>query len=69
MHPSIEHVLSLFGYDHLPEDLQEVSRPFHDLAHHLAARLPSGIELTVGLRKLLEAKDATVRHAALTKED
>lgn len=67
-HPSTTHVLSLFRYGHLPLHLQEVSKPFSDLAFEMAARLGDGPELTVGLRKLLEAKDAIVRHAVLNFE-
>lgn len=67
-HPSTEHVLSLFRYEHLPERLQVVSKPFSDLAHEMADNLGDGPELTVGLRKLLESKDAIVRHAVLTRE-
>lgn len=44
-----------------------VSRPACELAEHYADTLPSGPELTVGLRKLLEAKDCFVR-AALDRE-
>jgi len=65
-HPGTVHILSLFAYEHLPEHLQAVSKPFHDLAVSTADSLGDGPELTVGLRKLLEAKDAIVRHAALT---
>lgn len=61
MHPSVEHVLRFFAYDHLPLHLQEVSRPFADLAKQTAQRAPSNPETTVALRKLLEAKDAAVR--------
>lgn len=61
-HPSIENILSYFAYAHLPSNLQEISRPFHDLAHQMAD-LPSGPEVTVCLRKLLEAKDCAVRAA------
>lgn len=57
----IEHVLQFFAFEHLPEHLQEVSKPFHDLAHETAGRVPHGPELTVALRKLLESKDAAVR--------
>lgn len=64
-HPATDHILSLFTYAHLPGHLQAVSKPFHDLAVSTADRLGDGPELTVGLRKLLEAKDALVRHAAL----
>ena len=63
-HPATEQVLRYFAYEHLPERLQEVSRPFHRLAHDLTANLGlQGPELTVALRKLLEAKDCAVRAA------
>jgi hypothetical protein len=54
-------LLRYFAYDHLPEKLQEVSKPFHDLAKHIEGTLPSGPETTVALRKLLESKDCAVR--------
>lgn len=58
-HPT-EPVLQFFAYAHLPEHLQEVSRPFAELANHLLT-LPRNPERTVALRKLLEAKDCAVR--------
>lgn len=61
MHPAIQHVLKFFDYHHLPADLQEVSRPFGELARQVAERAPDSQETTVALRKLLEAKDAAVR--------
>lgn len=61
MHPAISHVLPFFKYDHLPKNLQEVSRPFSELADQVANRNPNNQETTVALRKLLEAKDAAVR--------
>ena len=60
MNPA-EHVLQFFTYAHLPEHLQVVSRPCAELAHEMVTNLPLNQELTVGLRKLLEAKDAFVR--------
>lgn len=63
MHPAIRHVLQFFKYDHLPPHLQEISRPFGELAQVVAARAPDNQESTVALRKLLEAKDAAVRAA------
>lgn len=55
-------VLRYFEYAHLPPALGEISRDFHDLAHRLAASEHADpAELTVALRKLLEAKDAAVR--------
>lgn len=62
LHPSVEEILRWFDFDHLPPRLQDVSRPIHDLAHKYAQEL-EGSELTTGLRKLLEAKDALVRAA------
>jgi hypothetical protein len=58
-----EPILKFFAYAHLPEKLQEVSKPFFDLADHLVATLPRCAERTVALRKLLEGKDAAVRAA------
>ncbi|MEL6754962.1 MAG: hypothetical protein AAFP81_00890 [Pseudomonadota bacterium] len=56
-----EHILQFFAYDHLPERLQAVSKPFGDMAHSIVETLPRNPERTVALRKLLEAKDAAVR--------
>jgi hypothetical protein len=61
MHPAITSVLKFFSYGHLPVKLQEVSRPFADLAQQVAERAPDSPETTVALRKLLEAKDCAVR--------
>jgi hypothetical protein len=62
-HPSIVAVLRFFVYDHLPDRLQEISRPFSDLAERIAESAPNDPETTVALRKLLESKDAAVRAA------
>jgi hypothetical protein len=61
LHPTVTHVLKFFSYAHLPAKLQEVSKPFCDLAQSVAERCPDNLETTVALRKLLEAKDAAVR--------
>ena len=61
------YLLQFFAYEHLPADLQEVSKPFGDLARQIASHLPSNAESTTALRKLLEAKDCAVR-ALLFKE-
>jgi hypothetical protein len=34
-----EHILQFFEFGHLPPHLQEVSRPFHDLAHRMVVGL------------------------------
>lgn len=66
LHPATAAVLRWFDYDHLPPHLQAVSQMCHDVAHEMARRFPDGgPELTAGLRKLLEAKDAFVRVAVL----
>lgn len=56
-----DHIEQFFAYEHLPEHLQEVSRPFGELAALIVKALPRNPERTVALRKLLEAKDAAVR--------
>lgn len=61
--PERSQILRYFVYDHLPEKLQVVSRPFSKLAHELEDLLPKGPEKSTALRKLLEAKDAAVRAA------
>lgn len=75
MHPSQQELLNYFEYDHLPFHLQEISKHFHWLAHALVGDAPThenslheeisleGPELTMALRKLLEAKDCAVRAA------
>lgn len=62
IHPSSYAVLQFFTYDHLNPELQKVSLPFCELAKLMAESL-AGPELTVCLRKLLEAKDCAVRAA------
>jgi hypothetical protein len=54
-------IMKYFAYAHLPESLQEVSQPIAELANALDQTLPDGPEKSVGLRKMLEAKDAFVR--------
>ena len=59
-------LLHFFEFAHLPPHLQPVSAAAWDLACKMEAMLPDCAEKTVGLRKLLEAKDCFVR-AALEK--
>jgi hypothetical protein len=54
-------ILKFFKWQHLPEHLQLVSKPFSDMAELIAERLPDNEERVVALRKLLESKDAAVR--------
>lgn len=52
-----------FAFGHLPAHLQTVSKPLGQLAELLEVLLPNGPEKSVGMRKLLEAKDCFVRAA------
>lgn len=61
-----EHIIQFFRYAHLPPHLQEISKPFAEMADFVM-KLPRNPERTVALRKLLEAKDAAVR-AKLAEE-
>ena len=63
MDQSVANIMRFFEFDHLPENLQEVSQSFYQMAHHLERDLPTGPEKSVALRKLLESKDAAVRAA------
>ncbi len=60
-HPGTVHLLGYLSSNHLPTVLAAVVRPCADLADTLVEALPDGPELTVGLRKLVEAKDCFVR--------
>jgi hypothetical protein len=56
-----DYLLQFFKYDHLPDHLRVISKPFADLAHEIAETVPVNPERTTALRKLLEAKDCAVR--------
>lgn len=60
-----EEELKLFSYSHLPEHLQEVSRPFCELAHKLVESSRPGKQLEWALHYLCLAKDAAVRAAVV----
>jgi hypothetical protein len=62
MNPAFAQMLELFQYEHLPEHLQAISKPFHELAWETAQRpTQRPAEQMTCLRKLLEAKDCAVR--------
>lgn len=58
-----EPILQFFAFEHLPEQLAAMSKPFQELAWRIVQTLPRNAERSVALRKLLEAKDAAVRAA------
>lgn len=62
-HEKMYPILRYFEYEHLSQLLQDVSKPFCDLAHMMALELPYNPETSSCLRKLLEAKDCAVRAA------
>lgn len=61
-------ILQFFSYEHLPEKLQAVSKPFCDLAKDMTAMLEDNPEKVKMLDKLLEAKDAAVRSRIYKRE-
>lgn len=63
MDPEASPIMRYFSYQHLPGNLQPISKVFSELAWKLEDTLPKGAEKSVALRKLLEAKDAAVRSA------
>lgn len=64
-----DYLLQFFTYAHLPEHLQEMSRPFGLLAEQIVNSLPQNPERTMALRKLLEAKDCAVRARLFSFDD
>lgn len=61
-------ILQYFEFAHLPERLQKISEPFCILASGVIREMAlRSAERTVGLRKLLEAKDCIVRAALAAK--
>ncbi|MDQ0933812.1 hypothetical protein [Streptomyces turgidiscabies] len=59
IHPATARMLENFRYDHLPAFLQEISKPFHDLAHRLVETL-TGPEVTKALDGLWASKNLAV---------
>ncbi|CBX87959.1 hypothetical protein [Roseovarius Plymouth podovirus 1] len=64
----MDKVEKLFRYEHLPDHLQEVSKPFHDMAVDLVENLLPSAEVTLAIRKLWEAKNLAV-YAAVEATD
>jgi hypothetical protein len=63
-HPATRQIARWFDWEHLPMGIVSgTSALCGELAERMIAELPDSPELTVGLRKLLEAKDAFVRAA------
>ncbi|WP_345853585.1 hypothetical protein [Shewanella algae] len=58
-------IMKFFTYQHLPDHLKVISKPFADLAEKMVKELPENEESHMALRKLLEAKDCAVRAAGV----
>lgn len=61
--PAVRGVAKHFANAHLTAELRAVSEKCTETALFMLEALPDTPELTVGLRKLLEAKDCFVRAA------
>lgn len=55
------HYARYFRYDQLTPRLQQVSKPFCELAHWAIRTLPDNRMSQLALEKLIEVKDAAVR--------
>lgn len=67
--PSSEKLMQFFAFEHLPEDMQKISKPFGILAREIHDQIfPDNIERNMCLRKLLEAKDCAVRAHILNRK-
>jgi hypothetical protein len=63
-HRAVWDVAQYFTFNHLPEGpLKDTSRAVCQLAASMLATLPDCPQLTIGLQRLLDAKDAFVRAA------
>ena len=60
--------IKFFEYEHLPIELQKISKPICELAILMEDMLPDNAEKSAGMRKLLEAKDCFVRANICFKE-
>lgn len=61
-HPDTQDALQWLTFAHLPESLRPYSRPFYEAALALIAAVTTDSpELTIALRRLIEAKDSAVR--------
>lgn len=63
----VDHVMQFFTYVHLPPAMQEISKPFCDLAQWMVTTLPRNQQRTIALNNLLASKDAAVR-ASIAKD-
>jgi hypothetical protein len=63
---AIVHVLQFFSDAHLHKDLLEIAVPIRILAFDLTRLMMDGPELAIALRRILDARDAFIRHYLIT---
>lgn len=64
---AVIHVLQFFADDYLPEELLQITVPIRVVAFDMVDRTLDGPELTVALRKLLDAREGFIRHYHASK--
>jgi len=57
----MENKIKWFEYKHLPPHLQTISEPVRELAVQIDAIISDCPQKTIGMQKLIEAKDCFVR--------
>lgn len=68
LQPAVKHILQYFSCVHPPAHLRFIHTACVVLAEEMVSRLPQNPELTIGLRKLLEAEDCFMRAACTDME-
>lgn len=67
-HFSTLHLLQFFADDHLPPVLRAIVLPLRMTTFMLVQEAEDGPELTVAIRKMVDAKDSFVRHYLATHD-
>jgi hypothetical protein len=57
----MHYLAQFFEFRHLPPHLQEIAQPFAVLVQKILTTLPDNPERTTALRKMLEARDCSLR--------
>lgn len=57
----VDDIMQYFTYEHLKPEMQEISKPFCELAKQMVSTLPRNPQRTIMLNKIMEAKDCAVR--------
>jgi hypothetical protein len=60
MHPSLRKLVNSFVNPNLPPHLRGISEKYKELVDYLVENCPHNADLTVGIRKLWESKNAAI---------